>query len=200
MRKVEEETVTPKMKSELLEVIDKANALAGERSELICALSRRLSIAEVVCYTAKGFMDHRNDQLGSVYLDVLQTRVKEWAEVKDDSITVSGWISVKERLPENGQEVLTYYFDESYDIHQISILDYFRAGAVMDELVDYSIESPEKRILDVLFNPNRQVKAPEDGFYVNDEAEETHWRKHADIITHWQPLPTPPVGVKLIEE
>ena len=32
----------------------------------------------------------------------------------------SAWIDVKDRVPESGQEVLIYYFDSGFDIHQMS--------------------------------------------------------------------------------
>jgi len=193
-----EEIVTPEMKAKIYEVIKKGNDLAEEQSKFNDEFRKRVSAAEGVYYTAKGVMEHEKDALGSVYLNLLQSKVQKWIEGKEDTKddNMNSWISVKDDLPESGEEVLTYYFDEGYDIHQISILDYFRKDEVMDEVVDYSIDSPELRLLDSLFNPANQIKAPEDGFYIYDEAEATHWRKHADIITHWMPLPEPPKEVK----
>ena len=51
-----------------------------------------------------------------------------------------------------------------------------------------------RNLLDALFNPNNEMKASQDGFYIYDSAgsEEARFRKHADVITHWQPLPEPP--------
>lgn len=124
-----------------------------------------------------------------------QSKVQRGVEVRDDkqmTMIMSRWIPVSEMLPESGQEVLIYYYDEGYEIHQTYIVNYFCKGAVMDETVDYSIESPEERLLDSLFNPANQIKAPEDGFYVY----ESQWRKHANIITHWMPLPEPPKEVE----
>lgn len=186
------EIVTPEMKAKIAKLFEDASDREEEQSEFIGVLQKRLSIAEGVCYTAKGLIEHGNDPLGAVYLDVLKTKIKRWIDAKAEPAAMYGWISVKERLPESGEAVLTYYFDEGYDIHQIGIHDYFRKDAVMDESVDFSIASPEERLLDTLFNSNRQIKAPEDGFYIYEGAREKPWRKHADIITHWQPLPTPP--------
>jgi hypothetical protein len=95
------------------------------------------------------------------------------------------WIGVKDRLPESGQEVLVYWYDKPYEVHQIHMLSYFKKGDVIDNIIDYREKSPQKRLLDTLFNPNNEIKAPEDGFYIYDG----NWRKHADIITHWMPLP-----------
>jgi len=189
-----EEIVTPEMKAKIYEVIKKGNDLAEEQSKFIDELQKRVSAAEGVCYTAKGVIEHGKDALGSVYLNLLQSKVQKWIEGKEDTKddNMNSWISVKDDLPESGEEVLTYYFDEGYDIHQIGILDYFRKDVVFATAIDCSIDSPELRLLDSLFNPANQIKAPEDGFYIYDEAEATHWRKHAGIITHWMPLPNPP--------
>lgn len=84
------------------------------------------------------------------------------------------WISIKDKLPESGQQVLIYWYDEPYEVHQVHLLSYFKKGDVMDISVDYTEESPDNKI-----------KALEDGFYLYDG----NWRKHADIITHWMPLP-----------
>lgn len=191
MKKESEETVTPEMKAKIAKLFEDASDREEEQSEFIGVLQKRLSIAEGVCYTAKRLIEHGNDPLGAVYLDALKNNIQRWLDAKEEP-QLSGWVSVKESVPESGEQVLTYYFDEGYNIHQIGIHDYFRKDAVIDERVDFSIKSPEKRLLDTLFNPANQIKAPEDGFYIYDEVEETHWRKHADIITHWHPLPTPP--------
>lgn len=95
------------------------------------------------------------------------------------------WISIKDRLPESGQEVLVYWYDEPFEVHQMYILTYFKKGCVIDTFINRAEKSPEKRLLDTLFNPENEIKAPEDGFYIYDG----DWRKHAYIITHWMPLP-----------
>ncbi len=104
------------------------------------------------------------------------------------------WISVKESLPESGQEVLVYYFDKGFDIHQICIVTYFKKGDVMDTAIPNKHDIPEKNLLDALFNKDNEIKAPEEGFYIYDYTDKHNigFRKHADLITHWQPLPEPP--------
>lgn len=88
---------------------DGTEKVTEEQSKFIDELSRRLRIAEGVCYTAKGFLKHGNDPLGSVYLDLLQAKTKRWIEVKDDSsVTMVGWTSVKDRLPAYGDTVLAF--------------------------------------------------------------------------------------------
>lgn len=106
----------------------------------------------------------------------------------------NGWISVKDRLPESGQEVLIYYYDEGYEIDAICILSYFSKGAVMDTIIPTKYTMWEKNLLDALFNPENKIKAPEDGFYIYDcsDGEDCSYRRHADVITHWRPLPEPP--------
>lgn len=95
------------------------------------------------------------------------------------------WISIKDRLPKSGQQVLAYWYDKPYEVHQIHMVSYFKKRHVMDTFVNHTEKSPQKRLLDTLFNPNNEIKAPEDGFYIYDG----DWRKHADVITHWMPLP-----------
>ena len=115
----------------------------------------------------------------------------------------NGWINVKDNLPQSGQEVLIYYFDKGYDIHQIYIVTYFKKDAIMDTVINNAYDTPEEKLLDVLFNKENEIKAPEDGFYIYDSAEDrfyiydsvnekSRYRKHANVITHWQPLPEPP--------
>ena len=105
------------------------------------------------------------------------------------------WISVKNKLPESGQDILTYYYDDAAERDQIDILTYFKKDAVMYVKIDRDVEkTKEQRVLSTLFNKNLEVKAVEDGFYIYEwnEVGDTVCRKHADVITHWQPLPDPP--------
>jgi len=91
------------------------------------------------------------------------------------------WISVQDKQPKSGQDVLVYWWDEPYEIHQIHLLTYWRKGDVMDESLVGLISGEEGQIL-----------APEDGFYIYEGDEDRPWRQHADLITHWMPLPNPP--------
>lgn len=91
------------------------------------------------------------------------------------------WISIQDKLPESGQDVLVYWWDEPFEIHQIHLLTYWRKGDVMDESLVGLVSGEEGKIL-----------APEDGFYIYEGNEDRPWRQHADLITHWMPLPNPP--------
>lgn len=105
----------------------------------------------------------------------------------------SEWISVKDKLPdggEYGQEVLIYYDDIPYEVHQIGILTYFKKGDLMEFDISTNIRNDELRLLDSIMNPINEITANEDGFYIYEG--DRGWRKHADIITHWMPLPDPP--------
>lgn len=106
----------------------------------------------------------------------------------------NGWIEIKEKLPESGQEVLVYWWDKELDIHQIHTATYFIKGDVMDTVIPKKYDMPEKNLLDALLNSENEIKAPEDGFYIYDYIDEERdgFRKHADVITHWQSLPEPP--------
>jgi hypothetical protein len=92
------------------------------------------------------------------------------------------WIPCKERFPENKQEVLTYYYDKDWDIHQIDTLTYYHKGEILDN--------------DIL-NPQKMLIAPRDGFYIIESGSNGNprYRLHADIITHWMPMPEPPEEV-----
>jgi hypothetical protein len=98
------------------------------------------------------------------------------------------WVKVTEELPDSGQEVLTYYFDEPFEIDQYNLLQYFREGDVLDDApLHPDLENPEERLLDAIFG-GRKIRAKEDGFYFIEDG----YRKHADCITHWMPLPETP--------
>jgi hypothetical protein len=108
---------------------------------------------------------------------------------------MENWISIDERLPESGQEVLIYYYDKDYEIHQTYIVEYFEKGDIMDTIIPDKYDTPEKNFLDSLLNPENEIRAPEDGFYIYDGSDmKSPYYKHADVITHWQPLPEPPIS------
>lgn len=105
------------------------------------------------------------------------------------------WISVKDKLPEDGQEVLTYYYDTVAERDMVLLLNYFEKDAVMYTKIDRdSRKTKAQRMLNTVFNSELEVRAREDGFHIFewDERGDTCCRKHADIITHWMPLPAPP--------
>lgn len=113
----------------------------------------------------------------------------------------NGWVNIKEKLPESGQEVLVYWWDNGFDIHQIHTATYFKKGGVMDTVIPNKYDMPEKNLLDALFNPENEIRAPENGFYIYDyiNKERDGFRKHADVITHWQPLPKPPKESEVVK-
>jgi hypothetical protein len=105
------------------------------------------------------------------------------------------WISVHDELPESGQRVLTYYYDNSFELHQIDLLEYHEKGSVMGTKSDRDPNHTTKeRLFNTLFNNDYDIVAPEDGFYISeyDENGDVCYRKHKDCITHWQLLPQPP--------
>lgn len=105
---------------------------------------------------------------------------------------MSKWISVKDRLPENGQEVLTWKLDtscgENDSFDDYHVLTYYKAGTVIDNEMNMEIESPAERVLDWIFNPTSAIIASKDGFYIFEDG----WRNVSNCVSHWQPLPEPP--------
>lgn len=103
------------------------------------------------------------------------------------------WISVNDRLPEHKQEVLTYYYDEDFDIERKEILTFCQRGDVLDTPIDLSGKTVEERFFNNFINP-KIIIAPKDGFYISEIGKDgnLHYRRHADIITHWMPLPDGP--------
>lgn len=103
-----------------------------------------------------------------------------------------GWIRLKDATPENGQKVLTYYFDEGDDKDEFSVLGYYKKGTVISTKICREGNSPEERLLKTMFD-GEKIIAEEDGFYMvePDQNGDIAYRKHADVITHWQPLVGP---------
>ena len=105
------------------------------------------------------------------------------------------WIRVADRLPQNLEEVLTCYYDEWLEDYQIDLLFYYKKGAVIDTKIDRDpTHTDEEKLLNMLFNPDYNIVAPEDGFYISewDENGDSSYRKHGNVITHWRYLPEPP--------
>lgn len=106
------------------------------------------------------------------------------------------WISIKDSLPESGQEVLIYYYDKFSKRAEIHLLTYFNKGSITYTKIDRSHDkSKAERLISTLFNSEMEVRAGEDGFYIFewDNTGNTCCRKHIDVITHWMPLPNAPI-------
>lgn len=107
---------------------------------------------------------------------------------------MNDWVSIKERLPESGERVLVYWY-ESLDLHQMHVIDYYKAGDIVDDEVVYQGGTPLERLKDALFGKRGERAIERDGFYIYDPDIDTglcKWRRHCDCITHWMPLPEPP--------
>ena len=77
------------------------------------------------------------------------------------------WIKVEDRLPESGQEILTYYYDVVSERDQIDLLTYFKKDDTMYTKIDRDPDKTKiQRIISTVFNKDLEVKAPEDGFYI----------------------------------
>lgn len=93
------------------------------------------------------------------------------------------WIPVNNKLPESEVMVLAYFKNE-YGKHRRIRAMYapqFTVESSMEdeECVDYDAEK------DNYYLP--------EGWYEQNEFEDTHWHVDASI-THWMPLPDPPEG------
>lgn len=108
---------------------------------------------------------------------------------------MNNWISVKERLPENEQRILTCFFDKSVEFYQMDLLTYYKKGTVMDNRADRDpSHSAKEKLFNTLYNKDFEIVAQEDGFYIAewDEEGDIAYRKHGDFITHWMLLPEGP--------
>jgi hypothetical protein len=104
------------------------------------------------------------------------------------------WTSVNTSLPESGERVLVYWY-ESHDLHQMHVIEYYKAGDVVFDEVIYQGNTPLERLKDAIFGTRGQRTIEQDGFYIYDPDIETglcKWRRHNDCITHWARLPAPP--------
>lgn len=104
------------------------------------------------------------------------------------------WIKVSEKLPEDGQEVLTYYFDRSFGIKQFGVFIYHKKGSVIGSKLYREGKTPQDNLIKNILESS-EIIAEEDGFYFLscDENGDALYIKHADIITHWQPLVEPTI-------
>lgn len=111
----------------------------------------------------------------------------------DEEPAISGeWVRVIDRLPENDQEVLVYW-REGEDTHQYHLMTYFKKGQEMERIMSRTYNTFAENLLDTIFNDENMVKAPEDGFYFYDPADDIgRFKKNLGVITHWMVLPEPP--------
>ena len=116
--------------------------------------------------------------------------------------TNNAWVPVSERLPESGERVIAYYWEE-YDENEgyptCVICTYYKAGDILENEMPYeerlkvamSKSTDAERVMSMLFE-TRNVPVERDGFYFCDVNSEglMEWRRHNDIITHWRRMPT----------
>lgn len=96
------------------------------------------------------------------------------------SHTDTQWVSVADRLPETGKPVLAYFVNEFGKGRRI------RAFYAPKHAIEQSVESDwfdYDETSDVYWLP--------EGWYENNEFEETHWHVSGDV-THWMELPEGP--------
>lgn len=112
------------------------------------------------------------------------------------------WYPVSERLPESGEQVIAYYWEE-YDENEgyptCVICTYYKAGDILENEMPYKERlavfmgkaTGMGRLFSLLFE-TRDVPAERDGFYFYDVNGEglMEWRRHNDVITHWRRMPT----------
>lgn len=106
------------------------------------------------------------------------------------------WTSVKDKLPESGERVLVYWY-ESPGLHQMDVIDYYKAGDIVDDEVIYQGNTPLERLKDAIFGTRGQRTIEQDGFYIYDSVDDSglcRWRRHSDVITHWTRIVPPEEG------
>lgn len=99
----------------------------------------------------------------------------------------NGWIDIKYEQPENGQDVLVYWYEKDYEVEQVHILTYFKKDTVIEE----------PYLAAALKGEGFVTIANKDGFFI---CENGKWRYHADLVTHWQPLPKHPFKIDYLTE
>jgi len=105
------------------------------------------------------------------YIDSLLAKSKEEA-----------WISIKDKLPESGMMVIAYGLT-SYQKHR-RIRAFYAPHLTIEQYDDDYIDLDYDEKLDRYCIP--------EGWYEANEYEDTHW-KVSIPITHWMPLPEPPL-------
>lgn len=91
------------------------------------------------------------------------------------------WVSVEDRLPEEGKRILIYY-KNSYGKHWRDIAFYTKGG--VKEFDDDDDNWPE------CYSEKDQCSYLPEGFWIDAEDEEKCFQRHN--VTHWMPLPNPP--------
>lgn len=96
------------------------------------------------------------------------------------------WIKVTDRLPTPGVPVLAY-FRNSYNKDRIIRAEWSDGNSLeasWESDADWAIYDEE----------NDRYLCPE-GWFESNEYEDTHWNI-TDRVTHWMPLPGPPIKLK----
>ena len=90
----------------------------------------------------------------------------------DSGVTVQEWISVKDMLPEDDEQI------ESYDDGRMScktVLAYTKYGRIISK--------------------NRLIVIPTGNKYLDNQVTDGWiWARGTEEITHWMPIPQPPKG------
>ncbi|MDR1630061.1 MAG: hypothetical protein LBS36_07615 [Oscillospiraceae bacterium] len=139
-------------------------------------------------------------------IQTLYRNTAYWMEQNDLTLIVEAYFGICERLafyegakdngwnpvtqpPKSGQEVLVLLGDDQ----DVDLVTYYRKGAPLSDEGPSRGDTGTGRLLDAIFQPPMRY-AEADGFYLYDTAPDGYnkWRRHADIITHWQPVPAPP--------
>lgn len=102
------------------------------------------------------------------------------------------WTSIKDKLPESGQEAFTYF--KVNEIQHYEILTYYRKGDMVEDESPPSGETPTERLVRAIFTPPKMREIEQDGFYyydANHGDKYCKWHRHGDVITHWAELVAP---------